>query len=54
MVHNLPPNLDDAKLRQLFKNHAGHNAVITEVRLLHFTSLMRTEFKRERKQKNCN
>lgn len=30
-VHNLPSNLDDAKLRQLFKNHSGPKAVITEV-----------------------
>lgn len=31
VVHNLPSNLDDAKLRQLFKNHSGPKAVITEV-----------------------
>lgn len=30
-VHNLPSNLDDAKLRQLFKNHSGPKAVIKEV-----------------------
>lgn len=30
-VHNLPSNLDDAKLRQLFKNHSGSKAVIKEV-----------------------
>lgn len=30
-VHNLPSNLDDAELRQLFKNHSGPKAVIKEV-----------------------
>lgn len=30
-VHNLPPNLDDAELRQLFKNHSGPKAIIREV-----------------------
>lgn len=32
-VHNLPPNLDDATLRQLFKNHSGPKAVIREVNI---------------------
>jgi len=31
VIHNLPPDLDDAKLRQLFKNHSGPKAVIKEV-----------------------
>lgn len=30
-VHNLPPNIDDAKLRQLFKNHSGPKTIIKEV-----------------------
>lgn len=30
-VHNLPLNFDDAKLRQLFKNHSGSKAIIKEV-----------------------
>lgn len=30
-VHNLPANVDDTKLRQLFKNHSGPKAVIKEV-----------------------
>ncbi|XP_033218547.1 RNA-binding protein 28-like [Belonocnema kinseyi] len=34
VVHNLPPTLDDAKLRQLCKNHSGPNAVITEARVM--------------------
>ncbi|KAL0117999.1 hypothetical protein PUN28_008993 [Cardiocondyla obscurior] len=33
-VHNLPPNLDDAKLKQLFKNHSGPKAVIKEARVM--------------------
>ncbi|CAL1689512.1 unnamed protein product [Lasius platythorax] len=33
-VHNLPSNLDDAKLRQLFKNHSGPKAVIKEARVM--------------------
>jgi len=36
VIHNLPPDLDDAKLRQLFKNHSGPKAVIKEV-ILHIT-----------------
>jgi nucleolar protein 4 len=31
VIHNLSENTDDAKLRQLFKNHSGSKAVITEV-----------------------
>lgn len=31
VIHNLPASVDDAKLRQLFKNHSNRNAVITEV-----------------------
>ncbi|XP_028047298.1 RNA-binding protein 28 isoform X2 [Monomorium pharaonis] len=34
VVHNLPPNFDDAKLRQLFKNHSGPKAVIKEARVM--------------------
>lgn len=30
-VHNLPSNLDDVELRQLFKNHSGAKAIIKEV-----------------------
>ncbi|XP_029664594.1 RNA-binding protein 28 [Formica exsecta] len=33
-VHNLPSNLDDAELRQLFKNHSGPKAVIKEARVM--------------------
>lgn len=36
-VHNLPSNLDDAELRQLFKNHSGPKAVIKEVVRLEIT-----------------
>jgi nucleolar protein 4 len=31
VVHNLPPSWNDAKLRQLFFQHAGPKAVIKEV-----------------------
>ncbi|XP_014477465.1 PREDICTED: RNA-binding protein 28 isoform X2 [Dinoponera quadriceps] len=34
VVHNLPLNLDDAKFRQLFKNHSGPKAVIKEARVM--------------------
>ncbi|XP_032684594.1 RNA-binding protein 28 isoform X2 [Odontomachus brunneus] len=34
VIHNLPPNLDDTKLRQLFKNHSGPKAVIVEARVM--------------------
>lgn len=34
VVHNLPNNLDDATLRQLFKNHSGPKAVIKEARVM--------------------
>ncbi|XP_011257211.2 RNA-binding protein 28 [Camponotus floridanus] len=33
-VHNLPSNLDDAELRQLFKNHSGPKAIIREARIM--------------------
>ncbi|XP_024883836.1 RNA-binding protein 28-like [Temnothorax curvispinosus] len=33
-VHNLPLNFDDAKLRQLFKNHSGSKAIIKEARVM--------------------
>lgn len=33
-VHNLPLNFDDAKLRQLFKNHSGPKAIIKEARVM--------------------
>lgn len=33
-VHNLPSNLDDAQLRQLFKNHSGPKAIIKEARVM--------------------
>ncbi|EZA60041.1 RNA-binding protein [Ooceraea biroi] len=33
-VHNLPPDLDDAKLRQICKNHSGPKAVIKEARVM--------------------
>lgn len=33
-VHNLPSDLDDEKLRQLFKNHSGPKAVIKEARVM--------------------
>ncbi|KAL6426036.1 hypothetical protein ACFW04_008962 [Cataglyphis niger] len=33
-VHNLPSNLDDAELRQLFKNHSGPKAIIKEARVM--------------------
>jgi len=31
VIYNLPPDLDNAKLRELFKNHCGPKAVINEV-----------------------
>uniref|UniRef100_A0A1B6CES8 RRM domain-containing protein n=1 Tax=Clastoptera arizonana TaxID=38151 RepID=A0A1B6CES8_9HEMI len=34
IVHNLPPSYDDAKLRNLFKKHAGPKAVIREARVM--------------------
>lgn len=34
VIYNLPLNFDDAKLRQLFKNHSGSKAIIKEVFLL--------------------
>ncbi|XP_012279584.1 protein timeless homolog [Orussus abietinus] len=34
VIHNLPPTLDDAKLRQLLKNHSSPKAVITEARVM--------------------
>ncbi|EFN79663.1 RNA-binding protein 28 [Harpegnathos saltator] len=34
VVHNLPPNLDDAQLRQLFKDFSGPKAVIKEARVM--------------------
>lgn len=34
VIHNLPPTLDDIKLRQIFKNHSNPKAVITEVNTL--------------------
>ncbi|OXU24591.1 hypothetical protein TSAR_011042 [Trichomalopsis sarcophagae] len=34
VIHNLPASVDDAKLRQLFKNHSNHNAIITEARVM--------------------
>jgi len=39
VIHNLPPDLDDAKLRQLIKNHSGPKAIIKEVITLHNTSI---------------
>ncbi|KAK0099071.1 hypothetical protein PV326_008385 [Microctonus aethiopoides] len=34
VVHNLPPSLDDATLRTIFKNHGGPKSVITEARVM--------------------
>lgn len=34
IIHNLPPSWDDAKLRALFKRHAGPGAVIKEARVM--------------------
>ncbi|KAL6258760.1 hypothetical protein P5V15_010708 [Pogonomyrmex californicus] len=34
VVHNLPPNFDDTKLRQLFKNHSSPKAIIKEARVM--------------------
>lgn len=34
VIHNLPPNFDDTKLRQLFKNHSGPKAIIKEARVM--------------------
>lgn len=34
VVHNIPPSWDDAKLRELFKRHAGPNAIIKEARIM--------------------
>ncbi|XP_011500807.1 PREDICTED: RNA-binding protein 28 [Ceratosolen solmsi marchali] len=34
VIHNLPESTDDAKLRQLFKNHSNPKAVITEARVM--------------------
>jgi nucleolar protein 4 len=31
VVHNVPPSCNDAKLRQLFLQHAGPKAIIKEV-----------------------
>ncbi|XP_063993576.1 RNA-binding protein 28-like [Diachasmimorpha longicaudata] len=34
VVHNLPATLDDVKLREIFRKHAGKNAVITEAKVM--------------------
>ncbi|XP_058806860.1 RNA-binding protein 28-like isoform X2 [Phymastichus coffea] len=34
VIHNLPPSMDDSKLRQLFKKYSNPNAVITEARVM--------------------
>ncbi|KAJ8675423.1 hypothetical protein QAD02_011209, partial [Eretmocerus hayati] len=34
VVQNLPPTLDDDKLRQIFKKHSNSDAVITEARVM--------------------
>lgn len=39
VVHNLPTDLDNVKLRQLFKNHGGPKSVITEVYIYLFIYL---------------
>ncbi|KAG7204439.1 hypothetical protein KM043_004876 [Ampulex compressa] len=34
VVHNLPANLDDGKLKEIFKSHSGPKAIITEARVM--------------------
>ncbi|XP_066591352.1 RNA-binding protein 28 [Prorops nasuta] len=34
VVHNLPPTVDDTRLRQIFKKHSGSKAVIREARVM--------------------
>ncbi|XP_015599445.1 RNA-binding protein 28 [Cephus cinctus] len=34
VIHNLPATLDDTKLRQIMKNHAGPKAIIKEARVM--------------------
>lgn len=36
VVQNLPPTMNDAQLREIFKKHSGPNAVITEVNFFDF------------------
>lgn len=40
VVHNLPPDLDDAKLRQLFKKHSGPKAIIREVIIMNNAQML--------------